>query len=392
MIRYYTYYSCGGYKDIYVGSDSDSADASYFIPLINVWKKNNKPSDIEKIARAESVQQTELVTKNNPAGFPSECILMFSHGGYNAINRTLIDGRVCLCIRDISNGAKDEEGRDIPFNFMFLADGKESIARLDGLALEYIARSKEINALIADAISYDHIINGIKFDLSKFNQLFSIECAAVSELSHKAGTVEYLIVDSRDQFTMALAEQGLDSDMVNSALDSDGLFCGRMRYMKGTHETSEEMESSDDMKAIDSDDALETTCIAEDKGQEENEPAELHEAGTEVKSDNSQSCDVVSKFDSDIAPRIQQMEQQLSILATAAELDSVHSELEMLSDKFDDKLNEILQGLKDIKQQSSILPVISPPQGKAFPVLKNKSILIAIGCLIVGFILGALIF
>ena len=39
MIRYFTYYSCGGYKDIYVGSDNDSSPASYFIPLLNDWKK-----------------------------------------------------------------------------------------------------------------------------------------------------------------------------------------------------------------------------------------------------------------------------------------------------------------------------------------------------------------
>ena len=53
MIRYYTYYSCGGYKDLFIGSDVDQADASYFIPLLNVWKKSDKPGMAEKIKRAE---------------------------------------------------------------------------------------------------------------------------------------------------------------------------------------------------------------------------------------------------------------------------------------------------------------------------------------------------
>lgn len=39
MIRYYTYYSCGGYKDLYIGADTDLVDARYFVPLLNVWKK-----------------------------------------------------------------------------------------------------------------------------------------------------------------------------------------------------------------------------------------------------------------------------------------------------------------------------------------------------------------
>ena len=73
MIRYYTYYSCGGYKDLFVGSDLDQADASYFIPLINVWKKSNKPEMAEKIARAEGVQHVKLITNTDSFGFPTEC-------------------------------------------------------------------------------------------------------------------------------------------------------------------------------------------------------------------------------------------------------------------------------------------------------------------------------
>lgn len=232
MIKYFTYYSCGGYKDIYIGSDKDSAPSSYLIPLLNIWKKSNKPENAEKIARAESVQHVELITKSNSAGFPSECNLMFSHGGYCAIYRTLTDGRVCLCIRDISNGATDEEGRETPFNFLFLADDQESILKLDRLAVEYLSNDNEINESIAHAISYDYKVNGVKFDLSELNSLLPPKSESSSALYHEAGTIDYLKIASRLQLPVALKEQNLVPKTVKSVWGSAGTIYGGLQFFK----------------------------------------------------------------------------------------------------------------------------------------------------------------
>lgn len=410
MIRYFTYYSCGGYKDIYIGSDKDSASESYLVPLLNMWKKNNKPADAEKIKRAESVQQVELITKNNTAGFPSECDLMFSHGGYNAIYRTLSDGRVCLCIRDIPNVTKDEEGRDIPFNFLFVADGKESIEKLDGLALEYLKRGKEINGLIANAISYDGIVNGVKFDLTKLDALISTNYNNSLMLCHEAGLVDYLIISSRNQESMALKEQGLDAKMIKSLWDSDGIVYGSLQCIKQSenpineqlnHESPEKLQIKKAMvtkakiKEIQlpvSEDVKTSSNKITDENNEKKEISPVTEASKKDESDKSINKDEAQNVNSIIELHIHKIEQQLLLLAKTEDIEKTQSILKKYSEENSSILNDIIIKLNYLQEYASSIPVIPDKQIDISSILKNKFYLLAIGCLIVGFILGALIF
>lgn len=48
MIRLYAYYSCGGYKDMYLGSSDTAASPSYFLPLLPVMKKRGRTDEVEK--------------------------------------------------------------------------------------------------------------------------------------------------------------------------------------------------------------------------------------------------------------------------------------------------------------------------------------------------------
>lgn len=231
MIRYYAYYSCGGYKDMFIGSDTDLAKASYFIPLLPIWLKTDKPENGEKIKRAESVQKIGIVTQSKSFGFPSECSIMFSHGGYKAIYRVMENGNTCLCIRDIKNGAKDEEDRVIPFNFLFVADNPESIVKLDAFALKYLSNSSEIDSKIGEAITYDPYINGVKFNLEEINSLI-LDCSwAKDKLRHKHGRVIYLKLDSRQNVKIALSEQNINSDKVDALYDRDGLYSGGLPFI-----------------------------------------------------------------------------------------------------------------------------------------------------------------
>lgn len=390
MIRYFTYYSCGGYKDIYVGSDNDSATASYFIPLLNVWKKSNKPENAEKISRAERLQHIELVTKNNSAGFPTECSLMFSHGGYKAIYRTLNDGRVCLCIRDIQNGMKDEEGRDIPFNFMFLADGQESIKKLDGLALEYLSKSKEIDVLIANAISYDYKVNGVKFDLSKLDTLVSSVYKDTPRLYHQAGTIDYLKIGFRNQVSIALKEQWLDSGMVKSAWDSNGIFFGSLQYLKEQKEETEEDQqgNSGDIQEV----LIDTADTEIDGKHQENIFQAFTEETNEKASGKSTEEITASEVGSIIEFHIRQLEQQLSLLAKSEEIERIKVWLENNSTDSNSESKDTSSIHDDLQEQSTDISLISNPPNASETISKNKLYVIAAGCLIVGFILGALIF
>lgn len=411
MTRYYTYYSCGGYKDIYIGSDQDSADASYFIPLLNVWGKSNKPENADKIARAEKVQHVELISKSNSAGFPSECNRMFSHGGYCAIYRTLSDGRTCLCIRDIPNVTKDEEGRDIPFNFIFLADGQESIEKLDGLALEYLSRSKDISELIANTISYDYIINGVKFDLTKLRTILSTYLNNSARLNHQAGTVDYLKITSRNQVSMALKEQSLDTNMVKSAWDSNGVFYGSLQYIV----TQNNSPQKDQLEQLSQDISLTgQTALADEEATIEN-CGNIHEANeaadtrveekreekvlteyTEDTGEDASSASVenltVSELKSIIDFYTRKFEKELSSLAKTEDVESIKTLLEQVSTDDISVFKSILSKLNNLQEQLSAKPLTAGSQNVLQKISTNRCYVIAAGCLIIGFILGALIF
>lgn len=406
MIKYFTYYSFGGYKDIYVGSDSDSADASYFIPLLNVWKKRDKPESVEKLAKAESVKQVELITKSNSAGFPTECNLMFSHGGYCAIYRTLSDGRTCLCIRDIPNGTKDEEGRDIPFNFMFIADSEESIDKLDFLALQYLTTIKETNSLIASAITYDHIINGYKFDIAKLDSLFSSNFESRTNLKHRTFYVDYLLVGSRNQISLALKEQELDAKKVNAVFDSERLIDGRLEMMT---EQSNLDDNSDDVTTVNSKGNRkfhkEIPIVESDETEklESNQDIE-HEKSVSVKhseltnksEDISTERSVVEEIKEetvahDMELKCPEIEQRLSCLASKDDVESLKSLINKLLKENNYNLDKIQSTLETL-QRSTELPSIVSAQNDIPNLFKNRTYLIAIGCLIVGVVLGALIF
>lgn len=395
MIRYYTYYSCGGYKDIYIGSNQDSSEASYFIPLLNVWKKSNKPENADKIARAESVQHVELISKSNSAGFPSECNLMFSHGGYKAILRTLRDGRQCLSIRDIANGAKDEEGRDIPFNFLFLADGLDSIDQLDALAISYLTKSNEIDELISSAISYDPVINGVRFDLEKLNQLLIKQQGLSKKLSHKAGVVDYLKIGSRNQYKLSFTEQALEADNVNSLWDDNGLFYGNIAYAAESPKLVDEEDSTHERNQFKAESLhiTDVTPEAESKGLESNNiDVQISDNSMEKEDnfpDNFQKDEPLSK--SDMGSLIHQLEKRISLLATSESIDNLQALLKRISNESNSILSKIQEQLNESAESPVTYPItlIDRPNEHA---LLNKPIIIAVGCLIVGFVLGALIF
>lgn len=412
MIRYYTYYSCGGYKDLYIGSDQDPVNASYFIPLLNAWKKSNKPENVDKIARAENVQHVELISKGNSAGFPTECNLMFSHGGYRAIYRTLSDGRTCLCIRDIPNEAKDEEGRDIPFNFMFLADSEESIDKLDVLALQYLSTINETNSLIASAITYEYVINGFKFDLAKLDSLFSWDSESRSNLNHRASYVDYLLVGSRNQTSLAVKEQGLDTKKVNAVFDSGRLIYGGLDYKETpsmvTNRSNSE-DNSDDVTSVDSKEECKS-----DKLNPIVESEETGEIGSNQDIENKETASVLipeltNKFEvnstepseadeikSEMAAhytelKLQEILQKISSLASKDDIESLNSLINKLSKDSNCILDDIRNTLKTL-QLSTELPTFTSEQNDVHILFSNRICLIAISCLIVGTVLGALIF
>ncbi len=248
MIRYYAYYNCGGYKDMYIGTDSMNVDATYFVPLLPVWRNRNKPEDSEKIAKAEAVTHVELITNTKPCDFPNECNVLFSHAGYKAIYMTLQDGTACFCIRDIDEHNRDEENRRIPFNFLFIAEGDYSIKKLDSLALSYLSDSDGVEDIIRKSISFAPIINGIKFSLYNLERLFS--GSENLGIRHVAGRVAYL---KTYNIQLALSELGINANNIDVFYDDkNNIIEGELlsySYKKAPADTEEpETVPTDDIK------------------------------------------------------------------------------------------------------------------------------------------------
>lgn len=232
MIRFYTYYSCGGYKDMYLGTDDNSSGYTYYLPLLPIWIKNNKPSDADKIAKVENLKKIGIITNDHSFDFPSECEIMFSHGGYKAIYKTLSNGQTCFCIHDILNGSKDEENRDIPFNFLVIAEGLESIKLLDNFANRFLLDSKLIELAIGSSIKYDYEVNGIRFDIGRLTELIHETVNDPVEFLHKKGNVVYILIDSRKYANIALKEQNINDNQLCAAYDQQGLFYGALPLLQ----------------------------------------------------------------------------------------------------------------------------------------------------------------
>ena len=406
MIRYYTYYSCGGYKDLYIGSDTDQIDASYFIPLLNVWKKSDKPGMEGKVAKAESVQNVKLITSTDNAGFPSECNLMFSHGGYNAIYRTLKDGKTCLCIRDISNNSKDEEGRDIPFNFLFIADGYESIKKLDAFALLFLTKGHHIKSQIAYAISYDPVINGVKFDLSKLNELLvSDSDISLDQLNHKQESIDFIVIDSRKQISTALSEQGIKGNMVNAMFDSDGLFDGALAYYNvipynkdpQTAANSQIYEEENIITAevlvenslnqhIQTD--IDKSSIAKEESKQETLEVKLSQRTSDEDSQNINCSDLKQAIESSAFI----LQEALSSLVSKVDIESLHDTLNKLSRENQENIKNILDTIRERNESQNNLPVTVQNENPLAQLRRINNLLFALLILIVGIALGALIF
>lgn len=223
MIRYYTYYNCGGYKDIYIGADTDSEDAHYFIPLLPVWLKNNKPADKVKIERAQSVAHVGLISQIDRYGFPKECIRFFSHGGYKALFRMLSTGEMCLGIREIVANNTSLGDQSYPFNMLLIADTPESIHKLGAFAYQYLKDAKNIEDSFCKVISYDPVVNGIKFDTHSLNEIVNNSSPLDFEFSPEPLDVTYLKLASRKDFKLSLQEQDIKAENIKEIYDSTGL-------------------------------------------------------------------------------------------------------------------------------------------------------------------------
>jgi hypothetical protein len=402
MIRYYAYYSCGGYKDLYLGNSSLKTEYTYFLPLLATWLKGTKPEYAEKLKKVEGLTQIEVISKENYFDFPQQAKNLFSHGGYRVIYLTLSNGDTCLCVRDITNGAKDEDDRDIPFNILITASGENDVKILDQFCLDSLKQPNGFYGLMSPLFSYDPQVNGIKFYLGKLNSTIYDAPIPNKELEHKPNHVNFLIIDSAAMASTALNELDLNREQIDYIKSKDGKCSGSLEYKvkpvpielmeEGLHATKSNEEVRDSSPKPD---------IAVENLSENKETSTLEEPPVQTLNHEPIKDESLKQESIDEVHSIKEEELHQQFIDIQRVLRDLTKHVKNIGEKLGSSgssllLNDemILDKINSLKNEvSKQLPII-PEQPKEDNSIRISKIHLWIAgvSLIVGFLLGALIF
>ncbi len=170
MLRYYSYYSVGGYKDFLLGDSQSKVEATYYFALLPVLEERAK-TDAEakkQVAELKALPSIKQLSSDDNCDLPISARILFSHAGYKLIYKHLEGDKYALALRDISNKEKDEGGRSIPFLFVIVGD-KEDVRTLDLLAAYMASNIKTTESMLIHVLAMDMEKNGLRFNLSEFN-------------------------------------------------------------------------------------------------------------------------------------------------------------------------------------------------------------------------------
>ena len=171
MLRYYSYYSVGGYKDFILGTNQSGVEATYYLPLLPALEERAKDdAEVSKTLQSlKRLPRIKQLSASETYNLPISARTLFSHAGYKLIYRHLEGPYFALALRDISDKNKDEHGRTIPFMFVITGDNSEDLKSLDILATYFASHIKSVEAVISKHLYTDIEKNGLKFEVAKFN-------------------------------------------------------------------------------------------------------------------------------------------------------------------------------------------------------------------------------
>lgn len=171
MLRYYSYYSVGGYKDFILGTNDSKQEATYYLPLLSVLEERAKDdTDASKqFEQLNKLPKIHQLSATETYGLPVSARPLFSHAGYKLIYKHLEDDSYALALRNITGYTKDEHGRVIPFMFVIVGDTKEDTRILNILATYFACNIRSVENTLTEFLFMDIEANGLKFELANFN-------------------------------------------------------------------------------------------------------------------------------------------------------------------------------------------------------------------------------
>lgn len=229
MLKYYSYYNVGGYKDMYLGDSSMKDAEAYYVPLLSIWKKKAAAGDAEaeaKVKLTESLPKIQLLSTKDNFGLPDEATPIFSHGGYKIMYTLNAKGESIFAIRDVESDSKDESGRNIPFLMVIVGSTETDAKTLEKVSAYASSHLESFSKELAGLYYYDAEKNGVVFKLSSMNIIINrianegnnsiLTIDGVKSVQAKHGVVSLLVLPEGLSKDYALTEQGLKGIPVQS--------------------------------------------------------------------------------------------------------------------------------------------------------------------------------
>lgn len=174
MLKYYSYYNVGGYKDMFLGDSSMNVQATYYLPLLPIWKKKADSGEkkyAERIKGLEELPKIQVLNASVDFGLPKDAETIFSHGGYKVLCISTTKGETLFAIRDVEGNSKDETGRSIPFLMAIVGNTQEDKNTLEVLTAYVASHLGSFSKTLAGMFQYDADRNGVAFNLSALTNL-----------------------------------------------------------------------------------------------------------------------------------------------------------------------------------------------------------------------------
>lgn len=231
MIRIYSYYNHGGFKDMYLGTFDEDVEVKYFIPLYKVYEKRlaenpNDKKSADKITLWSSLAQIKELNENSSDAYPQDASIVISHSGYKVMLKQLQNGTTLLAVRDIP-GHADEFNRPSPFAIMLIGDSEQEYKHLCILA-DYLKNKENLSlfeALCSEVFEHDIMVNALQFHFHKFvSKLKTIISEHKIEEIHFINNrkVKLIVVPSTLKAIDAIRDQGLTLYDIELLYDTSG--------------------------------------------------------------------------------------------------------------------------------------------------------------------------
>lgn len=225
MLSYYSYYSVGGYKDMFLGNAGMKEKDVFFLPLLAVWKKraesNQDEALMEKVRTLSALPSIQLLNQSESYSLPADADRVFSHGGYKVMYVAYKSGETLLAIRDIEGEEKDEAGRAIPFLIALAGTTPDDRQTLGRLAAYMASNLTTTERKLSSLFEYVPEKNGLCFHLGALNDWVRTTAAFSStviqtlhgerEIDPVQDNAAWIIVPDGLNLKLAVEEQGLQA-------------------------------------------------------------------------------------------------------------------------------------------------------------------------------------